>query len=101
VGSRNSVFLVYDGQEMPGEESVSSFVFSQAGGRFAYLAKSAQAGSRMVVDGKASPPFYGLIPNSMSFSADGKHYAYAIHSNVSAWQFVRDGVVTNVTFLIS
>jgi hypothetical protein len=101
VGTRNSAFLVYDGQEMPGEDSVSSFVFSQTGGRLAYLAKSAQAGTRMIVDGKASPPFYGLIPNSMSFSADGKHYAYAVHSNVSDWQFVRDGVATNVTFLIS
>jgi len=102
VGNRNSAFLVYDGQEMPGEDSngVSNFVFSQTGGRFAYLAKSAKAGTRMIVDGQASPPFYGLIPNSMSFSEDGKHYAYAVHTNVSDWQFIRDGVATKVTFLI-
>jgi WD40-like Beta Propeller Repeat len=103
VGNRNSAFLVYDGQEMPGEDGngVSNFVFSQTGGRFAYLAKSAQAGTRMVIDGKASTPFYGLVANSMSFSADGKHYAYATDANGSNWQFIRDGVATNVTFLIS
>jgi len=103
VGNRKLDFLVYDGQEMPGEDSngVSNFVFSQTGDRFAYLAKSAQAGTRMIVDGQASPPFYGLIPNSMSFSDDGKHYAYAVHTKVSDWQFIRDGVATNVTFLIS
>jgi hypothetical protein len=102
VGSHSADFLVYDGQEMPSEDSngVSNVVFSQTGGSFAYLAKSAQAGTRMVVNGKASPPFYGLIPNSMSFSADGKHYAYAVNTNVSQWQFVRDGVATNVSFLI-
>jgi len=102
VGNRNSAFVVYDGQEMPGEDSngVSNFVFSHTGDRFAYLAKSAQAGTRMVIDGKASPRFQELVPNSMSFSADGKHYAYAVHANVSGWQFIRDGVATNVTFLI-
>jgi hypothetical protein len=102
AGNRNSSFAVYDGQEMPGEDGngVSNFVFSQTGGRFAYLAKSAQAGTRMVIDGKASPRFYGLVANSMSFSADGKHYAYATNANGSNWQFIRDGVATNVSFLI-
>jgi hypothetical protein len=103
VGTRTEAFAVYDGQEMPGEDSngVSNFVFSQTGGHFAYLAKSARAGIRMVVDGKASPPFYGLVPNSMSFSEDGKHYAYATQANGSNWQFIRDGVATKVTSLIS
>jgi hypothetical protein len=102
VGNRNSAFLVYDGQEMPGEDGngVSNFVFSQTGGRFAYLAKSAQAGIRMVIDGKASSRFYSLVANSMNFSADGKHYAYATNANGANWQFIRDGVATNVTFLI-
>jgi hypothetical protein len=103
VGNRKLAFLVYDGQEMPGEDSngVSNFVFSKTGDRFAYLATSAQAGIRMIVDGKASPPFYGLLPNSMTFSEDGKHYAYAVQSSISKWQFIRDGVATNVSFLIS
>ncbi len=103
VGTHDGDFAVYDGQEMPREDpnGVSNFVFSQTGGHFAYLAKSAQAGTRMVVDGKASPPFYGLIPNSMTFSPDGNHYAYGVHSTVANWQFVRDGVFTNVSFLIS
>ncbi len=102
VGNRNSDFVVYDGQEMPGEDAsgVSNFVFSQTGDRFAYLAKSAQAGTRMVIDGKASPRFNGLVPNSMSFSEDGKHYAYAVQVNGSASQIIRDGVATNVTSLI-
>jgi sugar lactone lactonase YvrE len=103
VGSHSGDFVVWDGQEMPREDAsgVSNFVFSQTGGSFAYLAKSAQAGTRMVVNGKASPPFYGLIPNSMTFSADGKHNAYAVNTTVSQWQFVRDGVATSVSFLIS
>jgi hypothetical protein len=103
VGNRNSSFAVYDGEEMPGEDGsgVSNFVFSQTGGRFAYLAKSAQAGTRMVIDGKAGPPFYGLVPNSMSFSADGKHYAYATEANGSNWQLIRDGVATKVPSLVS
>ncbi len=102
VGSHSGDFVVFDGQEMPREDpsGVTNLVLSKSGGSFAYLAKSAQAGTRMVVNGKASSPFYGLIPNSMTFSADGKHFAYAVHSNVSNWQFVRDGVFTNVSFLI-
>ncbi len=103
VGNHNSAFAVYDGQEMPGEDAngVSNFVFSQTGDRFAYLAKSAQAGTRMVVDGKASPRFNGVVPNSMSFSEDGKHYAYAVQVNGSASQIIRDGVATNVPSLVN
>jgi hypothetical protein len=102
VGSRDGDFAVYDGQEMPREDvnGVSNFVFSQSGGSFAYLARSAQAGTRMVVNGKASKPFNGLIPNSMTFSADGKHYAYAVHSNGADSQYVRDGVFTSISFVI-
>ena len=102
VGNRKSAFLVYDGQEMPGEDGngISNFVFSPTGDRFAYLAKSAQAGTRMVIDGKASPRFQEFAPNSMSFSEDGKHYAYAVRQNASNWQIIRDGVATNVTSLI-
>jgi len=51
----------------------------------------------MVVDGKASPRFQEYIAHSMSFSEDGKHYAYAIHVNFSQSQIVRDGVATNAT----
>ncbi|MGH9708667.1 MAG: hypothetical protein ACRD5R_18115 [Candidatus Acidiferrales bacterium] len=105
VGNRNSAFLVYDGQEMPGEDSngVSNFVFSQTGGRLAYLAKSAQAGTRMVVDGKASLPFKGgLVAHSMTFSQDGKHYAYATTVGYPPSQIVRDGVnAASVPSLIS
>jgi hypothetical protein len=104
VGNRNSAFLVYDGQEMPGEDSngVSNFVFSQTGGRLAHLAKSAQAGTRVIVDGKSSPPFKGgLVAQSMSFSQDGKHYAYATTLGYPPSQIVRDGVATNVPSLIN
>jgi hypothetical protein len=103
VGNRNSAFLVYDGEEMPGEDSngVSNFVFSQNGGRYAYLAKSAQAGTRVIVDGKASPPFKGgLVAQSMSFSQDGKHYAYATTVGYPPSQIVRDGVAANVPSLV-
>ena len=105
VGQRNSAFLVYDGQEMPGEDSngVSNFVFSQTGGRFAYLARSGQAGlARMVIDGKPSPPFKGgLVAHSMSFSQDGKHYAYATTVGYPPSQIVRDGVAANVPSLVN
>jgi hypothetical protein len=103
VGTHDGDIVVCDGQEMPREDpnGVTNFIFSQTGGHFAYLAKSAQPGTRMVVDGKPSKPFYGLIPNSMTFSTGGNHYAYAVHSNVSQWQFVRDGVFANVSYLVS
>lgn len=102
VGTHDGDFVVYDGQEMPREDpnGVSNFVFSRSGGSFAYLAKSAQAGTRMVVNGQASKSFYGMIPKSMTFSADGKHYAYAVNTNVSQCQFVRDGGFTNISFVI-
>ncbi len=94
VGTRNSQFVVVNGQEMPGEGTVKNFVFSQTGGSLAYLAYG-PSGFHMVVDGKASPRFQELVPESMSFSADGKHYAYA-----SIGQIVRDGVATNVPSLV-
>ena len=41
-----------------------------------------------------------VVPHSMSFSADGKHSAYAILVNFSQCQIVRDGVATNVPSLV-
>jgi Tol biopolymer transport system component len=100
VGLRNLNFVVLDGQEMQGEGTVTNFLFSQTGGRFAYLAYSPQAGYRMVIDGKQSPRFQEFVANSMSFSADGKHYAYATHVNFSQCSIIRDGVSTNVPSLV-
>ena len=100
VGTRNSQFVVFDGQEMEGEGTVKNFVFSQTGGRLAYLAYGPATGFHMVVDGKASPRFQEYVAHSMSFSEDGKHYAYAIHVNFSQCQIVRDGVATNVPSLV-
>jgi hypothetical protein len=90
---------VLDGQEMPGEGTVKNFVFSQTGGRLAYLAYG-PSGFHMVVDGKASPRFQEFVPHSLSFSADGKHSAYAILVNFSQSQIIRDGVATNVPSLV-
>ncbi len=100
VGQRNLNFVVLDGQEMQGEGTVTNFLFSQISGRFAYLAYSPQAGFRMVIDGKQSPRFQEFVANSMSFSADGKHYAYAIHANFSQCAIIRDGITTNVPSLV-
>jgi hypothetical protein len=97
VGVRNSQFVVFDGQEMEGEGTVKNFALSQTGGHLAYLAYGPTTGFHMVVDGKASPRFQEYIAHSMSFSEDGKHYAYAIHVNFSQSQIVRDGVATNAT----
>ena len=97
VGVRSSQFVVLDGQEMQGEGTVKNFVLSQTGGRLAYLAYGPTTGFHMVVDGKASAPLQEFVANSMSFSEDGKHYAYAIHVNFSQSQIVRDGVATNAT----
>ncbi len=95
VGTRNSQFVVFDGQEMEGEGTVKNFVLSQTGGHLAYLAYGPTTGFHMVVDGKASPRFQEYVAHSMSFSEDGKHYAYAFHANFSQTQIVRDGVTTN------
>jgi hypothetical protein len=95
VGSRNGQFVVSDGQEMQAEGTVKYFVFSQTGGHLAYLAYGPTTGFHMVVDGKASPRFQEYVAHSMTFSEDGKHYAYAFHANFSQAQIVRDGVATN------
>jgi WD40 repeat protein len=100
VGSRNSQFVVFDGQEMEGEGTVKYFVFSKTGGHLAYLAYGPTTGFHMVVDGKASPRFQEYVAHSMSFSEDGKHYAYAVHVNFSQCQIVRDGVATNVPSVV-
>ncbi|MGH9679785.1 MAG: hypothetical protein ACRD4Y_07520 [Candidatus Acidiferrales bacterium] len=100
VGVRNSQFVVLDGQEMDGEGTVKDFVLSQTGGHLAYLAYGPATGFQMVVDGKASPRFQEYIAHSMSFSEDGKHYAYAVHVNFSQSQIVRDGVAINVPSLV-
>ncbi len=97
VGTRSSQFVVSDGQEMEGEGTVKYFVFSQTGGHLAYLAYGPTTGFHMVVDGKASPRFQEYVAHSMTFSEDGKHYAYAFHANFSQSQIVRDGVATNAT----
>jgi hypothetical protein len=95
VGTRNSQFVVFDGQEMEGEGTVKYFVLSQTGGHLAYLAYGPTTGFHMVVDRKASPRFQEYVAHSMTFSEDGKHYAYAMHVNFSQAQIVRDGVATN------
>jgi hypothetical protein len=95
VGSRNGQFVVSDGQEMDAEGTVKYFVYSQTGGHLAYLAYGPTTGFHMVVDGKPSPRFQEYVAHTMSFSADGKHYAYAFHANFSQTQIVRDGVATN------
>jgi hypothetical protein len=97
VGTRNSQFVVFDGQEMQGEGTVKYFVLSQTGGHLAYLAYGPTTGFHMVVDGKPSAPLQEYVAHSMSFSADGKHYAYAFHANFSQVQIVRDGVTASVT----
>ncbi|MBS1850929.1 MAG: PD40 domain-containing protein [Acidobacteria bacterium] len=95
VGVRGQNFVVVDGREMPGINRLDNFVFSNEGGRFAYEAYAAD-GFHVVVDGKDSSKFYNIIPHSLNFSPDSKHYVYAGCTNYLKCQLVQDGNVTNV-----
>jgi Tol biopolymer transport system component len=100
VGSRSLAFVVVDGQEMEGQGTVRNFVYSKEGGRLGYEAYSAQTGFHMVVDGKVSQAFHELTANTMTFSRDGKHYAYSACTNFSQCQVVEDGVGAKVSSLV-
>ena len=100
VGNRTLAFVVVDGQEMEGQGTVRSFVYSKEGGRLGYEAYSAQTGFHMVVDGKVSQAFHELTANTLTFSRDGKHYAYSACTNFSQCQVVEDGVGANVSGLV-
>src|SRR5262249_6860474 len=90
VGNRTLNFPVIDGQEMKGATMIKGFVFSPIGGRYAYNANGSD-GYHIVVDGKESPRYYSAIDNTITFSPDGKHYAYAAYSNLMTVDVVVDG----------
>jgi hypothetical protein len=98
VGVRGQSFVVVDGKEMPGVNRLDNFVWSNDGTRFAYQAYS-QDGNHVVIDGKDSPRYYNVIGNSLSFSADAKHYIYGACTNIMKCEVVRDGVSTPVPAL--
>jgi hypothetical protein len=101
VGNRTQAFVVVDGQEMEGQGTVRNFVYSKEGGRLGYEAYSAQTGFHMVVDGKVSQAFHELTANTLTFSRDGKHYAYSACTNFSQCQVVEDGVGASVSSLVA
>jgi hypothetical protein len=99
VGVRNLNFVVVDGKEMNGQNSIKNFVFSHDGSRFGYEGYNVQNGFHMIVDGKESPRFASVIEKSLSFSLDGKHYVYGACTNYLHCQLVEDANVTNVPSL--
>ncbi len=81
--------LVYDGKQelnMPGP--ATSYLFSSDSSRFGYIARLDRR-YVAVVNGEVSQPYVGLV--DLTFSPDGKHYAYAASENGKDWFAVLDG----------
>ncbi len=70
-------------------------VFSPDGKREAHVVLKA-GGMHVLLDGVLSPPYNGIADESLTFSADGKHFAYAAAkvdpaTKVETWRVVLDG----------
>ncbi len=85
-------YVVVDGKESHGYRKVAGFRFSADGEHYAFEAY-AQRGWVAVVDGQEGPVFQGLKKSSLTFSPDGRHYAYAGDKPGSASQLIVDGKV--------
>jgi WD40-like Beta Propeller Repeat len=89
-----STYVVVDGEESPGYSKVSGFRFSADGGHYAYEAFQGSGGRWVVVvDGKEGPVFQELIKGALTFSPNGRRYAYAGYSLGSDPQLIVDGEV--------
>jgi hypothetical protein len=96
----SKVMWVVDGQEGPhfepqgssqkarGEPGLQNFVSTKDGKRFAYKAAKSPSTWVVVVDGKEDPVNDDV--ESLLFSGDGKHYAYAAYRQ-RKWVVVLDG----------
>src|ERR1700742_1724810 len=62
-----------------GLEGVKGVVMSSDASRIALVAVKAKQ-QYVIIDGKTSPPYDWVIPESLEFSYDGKHTAYLIQS---------------------
>jgi hypothetical protein len=95
VGVRQQNFVVVDGQELEGFNRVNGFVWSNQGGRLAFVGW-AQDGWHFVVDGKKSPRYYAAMNKTLSFSPDSKHWVYAACTQYMKCAVVVDGNETAV-----
>lgn len=94
VGNRKQNFVVVDGNELEGFNSVRGFVWSKQGGRLGFVAYG-QDGNHLVVDGKKTQRYYS-IDNTFSFSPDSKHYVYSACTMYLKCVVVMDGNETAV-----
>ena len=99
--------MVLGTQEGPGYDNISPFLFSHNGQHFAYVAQIGGTGELqiidgklvvvgtekarqcIVIDGKEGPTYDGL--EGMSFSSDGKHFAYVASKAKEGFFVVLDG----------
>src|ERR1043166_5070158 len=91
LGYKGSLtFVVVGDDESSGYNKVDSFRFSPQGDRYVFAgwisksggATSAQPGWRVVVDGKEGPVRNSVLNNSLTFSPDGRHVAYAANKSM-------------------
>jgi len=86
-------YVVVDGEESPSYRKVSGFRFSAEGGHYAYEAWT-QKGWVVVADGQEGPVFQELTKGALTFSRDGRHYAYAGYkSGSNNHQLIVDGKI--------
>lgn len=96
VGVKGSLkYPVVDGRELGEENLVDNIRFSSDGSRYAFE-EYKNGRYSVVVDGKESPLYSELIKGSLTFSPDGKHYAFAGCTNVLKCEVVIDGRRTPV-----
>ena len=85
-------FFVVNGQESEGYNSITEFKLAPPDGkRYAIMGYRAGSGFSLVLDGKDVPKARDFYKGSMSFSPDGKHFAYAATPNIQNYVAIVDG----------
>jgi hypothetical protein len=89
-GDRDGQWIVTAHGRGPVFQAVSRPVAGRRNGALAYVA-TVNGEMRVVRDGRLEPPYASLDPDSLVFSADGRHLAYRVGPK-GAMRVVADGV---------